>query len=117
MTLMSGMQRLTQLIHSVDNRISVELYLDPSVGDILYSRTIFENHPDPMKRPRMMSWTYKQLDERGLIRGVQDPIDMIAYFIVDFWANRRRLSDAKLNACDCKLVAGHETWCHKWEAY
>ncbi len=109
--------RLIQMVNRVDNRIRVELYLELDGKERLYTRTIFENHPDPKLRPRMMNWTYEKLDEKGLMRGIKDPTVMVADYIIQYWARRRREVDAEINACDCKLVAGHETWCHKWEAY
>lgn len=98
-----------------DHRVALELWHEPVLfNSVLVSRTLFEADPDPLKRPRMHTWTIQQFINMGDIT----PQD-VANRINDYWKFARAQHAARLpkKECDCSLGGAHEMWCHKWEAY
>ncbi len=116
-SLLPEFDRLQKIIETLDNRVTVFLVYDPLDGEILHSRTTFD-HPDPLKRPRQQCWTVDKLAQNY---AGNDLVQDLAEIVISYWDGRRLAvegrKDVVASMCDCKLVAGHETWCHKWEAY
>jgi hypothetical protein len=97
----------------------------------LISRTVFEFHPDVLKRPRAQQWSMEVLDQRGMLRASGDSRELVSDLIVQYWARRRELclndlglasnlkkiTIQKIRYCDCGSlkVCGqggpHADWC------
>lgn len=88
-------RKVNQELQKLDGSISctIERSTGPSV---LFSRTTFQNQPDPLKRPRCQQWTFARLNQEGVFTLQEDSAVAVAKYLVRYWTHQKAQADLKL---------------------